>query len=45
VTINLNGPWHVANEMDAAKIAEIVGEVLAGKAVTARRMAVGWATV
>jgi len=45
VTINLNGPWHVSGEMDAAKIAEIIGEVLAGRAQTNRRLAVGWAGV
>lgn len=45
VTINLNGPWNVSNEMDAKRIAEIVGEVLAGRAQTNRRLAVGWAGV
>ncbi len=45
ITINLNGPWNVSGEMDAQRIAEIVGEVLAGKAVVNKRMAVGWATV
>jgi TP901 family phage tail tape measure protein len=45
VTINLNGPWNVSNDMDAQRIAEIVGDVLAGKAITNKRMNVGWATV
>jgi len=45
VTLNLNGPWYVSNEMDAKRIAEIVSEVLAGKAVTNKRLAVGWAGV
>lgn len=45
VTINLNGPWNVSGEMDAQRIAEIIGEVLAGKAITNKRMAVGWASL
>jgi TP901 family phage tail tape measure protein len=45
VTINLNGPWQVSGEMDAQRIAEIIGDVLAGKAITNKRMNVGWATV
>jgi hypothetical protein len=31
--------------MDAQRIAEIIGDVLAGKAITNKRMNVGWATV
>lgn len=45
VTINMYGPWNVSNEMDAKRVAEIIGEVLAGKAVTNKRLAVGWAGV
>jgi len=45
VTINMYGPWNVSNEMDAKRVAEIIGEVLAGKAVTNARLAVGWAGV
>jgi hypothetical protein len=45
ITINLNGPWQMSSEMDAKRVAEIIGEVLAGKAVTNKRMNVAWATV
>jgi hypothetical protein len=44
VTINLYGPWQVSNEMDAQQVAEIIGEVLAGRAITNKRMNVAWAT-